>query len=241
MDGIVAQQLAFAWIVHVQPRQLVLFNGSFPLFGCVVAVDAQYFELAFVLLVILFHLWETLDAIAAPRAPEVENHVLAFKARHFERLAVEVVQREVGRNNACGLYPSGFVLFFFLFLHPVDAGHVEIFHSAFPNSRRHHAGSLFHFFQFSQTGNDDGVCLVVGMRFDEVFVRHAGLSLQGRCLFLILFHQVFLLFALLHAFVKRLNERLQLRVGVVKSVFHFGELLVEFRSFISIFAVCIAV
>ena len=85
LNGIVVGDVAFsARIVHVEPRQLVLFDGCFPFSLGVVAVHAENLELAFVLLVVLFHLGDALDAPHAPRAPEVEHHVFSLQGRQRE-------------------------------------------------------------------------------------------------------------------------------------------------------------
>ena len=87
----------------MQPRQLVLLYGSLPLVLGVVAVHAENLELAGILGVILLHLREALDAPHAPRAPEVEDDILAAKRREGQRLAVDVVERELRSLQASGL------------------------------------------------------------------------------------------------------------------------------------------
>ena len=54
LDAVSVQDLAVvAWTKDVEPGQLMLLHGSFPLFLCVIAVDTEDLELTLILIVVL--------------------------------------------------------------------------------------------------------------------------------------------------------------------------------------------
>lgn len=66
LDTIFIQKIATLWIIHVNPRQLMLLYGSLPLSLGIIAVNTQDFELTLILLVVLLHLRHTLDTPTTP-------------------------------------------------------------------------------------------------------------------------------------------------------------------------------
>ena len=73
----------------------MLLDGSLPFSFCVAAVDAEDFHLVLILGIDLLHGWDTTDAPDTPRAPEIENHILATKGREFQGISLKVGQFEI--------------------------------------------------------------------------------------------------------------------------------------------------
>ena len=94
----------------------MLFDGGLPFLFGVAAVNAEDFHLAFILFVVFLHVGYSLDAPAAPASPEVQHDIFAAQRAEGERLALQVVQREVGCFGS--FLDFGFSLFEgFFFLH----------------------------------------------------------------------------------------------------------------------------
>ena len=100
LDAVSVQELSVvARTIDVEPGQLMLLHGSFPLFLRVIAVDTEDLELALILIVVFLHLGEAFDAPNAPGAPEVEDHILTTQTGETQRFAVEVIEGEVGSSD----------------------------------------------------------------------------------------------------------------------------------------------
>lgn len=79
----------------------MFFDRGEPSLRSVVAVDADYFQFAFITVVVSLHLRDSFDAPSAPAAPKVEHDILSAKRREGEILIVGGFQREV-RSGAAG-------------------------------------------------------------------------------------------------------------------------------------------
>ena len=192
----------------------MLLHALFPLLHGVVAVDRQNLKLALVLVVVFLHLWYAAHAPDAPRAPEVEQHVFALEAGERERLAVDVVEREVRSHGASRLLLSSLSLGLLACLQLVYGVLVVSVHASVSHLLRQRCRRFLHRGQVAQRRDECRRAFRVRMLGNEVHYGVYGLLLQRGALLAVFFLQCLLRLTCLHALVQRLHQLVERLEGV---------------------------